>query len=282
MKATIIVAVALAAGASGRVIEARQRGGKGPDVEKCGLDAFVGHTSEALLFCSSLLQSGTATRTATITAGETTTVRTTKYTTLYPPTTTPKPPTSTPTTTPKPPTSTPTTTPKPPTSSTPTTTPKPPTSSTPTTTPAPSPTAGCGIVGYTKDTAAYFFDSSGTKNTFAACSAACKADAQCKSFGYGEANCMLFTVDAASNTNYNPMSPYTFYDVSCPKELPVRKRQVTISLGFGGPGPLSSACSCLITSGPAGITRTTSTTITNRVTTTQTVTRTVSLLPGMH
>ncbi|PVH97913.1 hypothetical protein DM02DRAFT_616166 [Periconia macrospinosa] len=59
-----------------------------------------------------------------------------------------------------------------------------------------SPTAGCGLVGYTKDTAAYYFDSSGTKNTFAACSAACKADAQCKSFGYGEANCMLFNVDA--------------------------------------------------------------------------------------
>jgi hypothetical protein len=57
-------------------------------------------------------------------------------------------------------------------------------------------TAGCGIVGYTKDTAAYYFDSSGTENTFAACSAKCKADSQCKSFGYGEANCLLFTVDA--------------------------------------------------------------------------------------
>lgn len=56
--------------------------------------------------------------------------------------------------------------------------------------------AGCGIVGYTKDTAAYYFDSSGTKNTFTACKAACKADTQCKSFGYGEANCMLFNVDA--------------------------------------------------------------------------------------
>lgn len=62
-------------------------------------------------------------------------------------------------------------------------------------------TAGCGIVGYTKDTAAYYFDSSGTKNTFSACSAACKADAQCKSFGYGEANCMLFTVTAYVTTS---------------------------------------------------------------------------------
>lgn len=56
------------------------------------------------------------------------------------------------------------------------------------------PSAGCGIVGYTKSTAAYYFDSSGTKNTWATCSAACKADSKCKSFGYGEANCMLFDV----------------------------------------------------------------------------------------
>lgn len=78
------------------------------------------------------------------------------------------------------------------------------------------------------------------------------------------------------------MSPYTFYDASCPVELPVRKRQINISLGLGGPGPLSSACSCLITSGPAGSTRTISTTITNKVTTTQTVTKTLSLLPGLQ
>ncbi|KAF2681246.1 hypothetical protein K458DRAFT_372105 [Lentithecium fluviatile CBS 122367] len=295
MKTTILVAAAFAASASARAIEARQvrptKPAGPPDVEKCGLDAFVGHTSEALLFCSSLLKSGTATQTATVTTGQTTTVKTTTYTTLYPPTSTPIPPTSTPkppTSTPKPPTSTPkppTSTPKPPTS-----TPKPPTSTPPTSTPTPTkpsptptptPTAGCGIVGYTKDTAAYYFDSSGTKNTFAACSAACKADAQCKSFGYGEANCMLFTVDATSNTNYNPMSPYTFYDKSCPAELPVRKnkRQVTISLGIGGPAQISSACSCLITSGPADVTRTTSVTVTSKATATQTVTRTVSLLP---
>lgn len=59
-----------------------------------------------------------------------------------------------------------------------------------------SPTAGCGLVGYTKSTAAYLFDSSGTKNNFAACKAACNADSRCKSFGYGEANCMLFDVPA--------------------------------------------------------------------------------------
>ncbi|KAI4936481.1 hypothetical protein J4E85_001811 [Alternaria conjuncta] len=45
-------------------------------------------------------------------------------------------------------------------------------------------------------TPAYYFESSGTKNTFQACSALCKADSKCLSFGYGEANCMLFDVTA--------------------------------------------------------------------------------------
>ncbi|PSN60749.1 hypothetical protein BS50DRAFT_681328 [Corynespora cassiicola Philippines] len=160
----------------------------------------------------------------------------------------------------------------------------------PTTTPAP---LGCGVVGYTKDKVAYYFDSSGTKNTWKVCGDACKADSKCKSFGYGEANCMLFDVTAAENTNLNPMSPYTFYDAACPEELPVRrrrndndneakeeKRQIAITIALpGGPPALSSACSCLITSGPADATRTTTTTSGVKVTKTETVTRTVSMLP---
>ncbi|KAF2641649.1 hypothetical protein P280DRAFT_506227 [Massarina eburnea CBS 473.64] len=263
MRPQVLLATAFAISVTGRVIEARQ-GGRPPttrpqpvpaptqtgNLGKCGLDSFEGHTAEANRYCSSLLKSGTATLTSTYTASDTTTIQTTIYTTLYPPTTRP----------------------------TPTTTPTP---TIPITTPTPTPTSGCGIVGYTKDTAAYYFDSSGTKNTFAACSAACKADTQCKSFGYGEANCMLFTVDATSNTNYNPMSPYTFYDTSCPKELPVRaaaKRQITISLGISDPAKLSSACSCYIGTGPAGVTKTTSVTVTSKTTAISTVTRTVSLL----
>ncbi|KAF2110466.1 hypothetical protein BDV96DRAFT_584035 [Lophiotrema nucula] len=287
-----LLAVALAAIGNAAVIENRQifrtttRRGPGAEptggsVERCGLDAFAGHTAEASLFCSSLLKGGgaggTATSTATYTARDTTTTRTTVYTTIYPPSTaapssTPKPPSSTP----APPVSTPSSTPRPP-SSTPPTPPSslPPTP--PSSSPAPSASASCGIVGYTKSTAAYYFDSSGTKNTFAACSAACKGDTKCKSFGYGESNCMLFDVTAADNVNYNPMSPYTFYDQACPVELPVRKRQINISLNL--PGGPSSACSCLI-GGAAATTTTTTTTVTsNRVTTTETVTRTVSLLP---
>ncbi|KAF2705005.1 hypothetical protein K504DRAFT_460792 [Pleomassaria siparia CBS 279.74] len=92
---------------------------------------------------------------------------------------------------------------------------------------------------------------------------------------------MLFDVPATGNVNYNPMSPYTFYDVSCPKELPVRKRQVNISLVVpGGPPALSSACSCLITSGTPDKITTTTVTSSQKTTTTQSVTRTVSLLPG--
>ncbi|CAN9294441.1 unnamed protein product [Alternaria alternata] len=134
-------------------------------------------------------------------------------------------------------------------------------------------------------TPAYYFESSGTKNTFDACSALCKADSKCKSFGYGEANCMLFDVTAAENTNYNPMSPYTFYDAACPAELPVRKRQLDISLGLPGgihislglgPGEISSACSCFITKGPASttVTRTVSSAVVRTSTVTSTVTRT--------
>ncbi|KAF2192142.1 hypothetical protein K469DRAFT_716636 [Zopfia rhizophila CBS 207.26] len=79
------------------------------------------------------------------------------------------------------------------------------------------------------------------------------------------------------------MSPYTFYDQSCPQELPVKKRQINISIGLpGGNGPrdISSACSCLITSGPADATRTTTVTVTSvRVTRTETVTSTTTVNP---
>lgn len=98
---------------------------------------------------------------------------------------------------------------------------------------------------------------------------------------------MLFDVNAADNTNYNPMSPYTFYDVTCPTELPVRKRQlgitlggpgggIAISLNIGGPRQISSACSCLITSGPAAttITRTATKEMVRTTTVTGVITRT--------
>jgi len=99
------------------------------------------------------------------------------------------------------------------------------------------PTAGCGIVGYTKDTAAYFFDSSGTKNTFAACGAACKADAQCKSFGYGEANCLLFTVDAYVLTLY-PIADTPSNEIPVPRTLITTHRHPTPFTTK--PAPLSS------------------------------------------
>ncbi|KAI2474432.1 hypothetical protein Ptr902_14153 [Pyrenophora tritici-repentis] len=146
----------------------------------------------------------------------------------------------------------------------------------------------CGIAGYVKTTAAYYFESSGTKNTFAACSALCKADTKCKSFGYGEANCMLFDVAAADNTNLNPTSPYTFYDASCPSEVPVGKRSPQLDITLGQPGGInislnlgpkgiSSACSCLITSGPASttVTRTQSSAVVTTATVTSTTTRTI-------
>lgn len=91
---------------------------------------------------------------------------------------------------------------------------------------------------------------------------------------------------SADNTNYNPMSPYTFYDVACPAELPVRKRQIgielplpggiNISLGLNGPREISSACSCLITKGPADttVTKTATNNATKTATATSTVTRT--------
>ncbi|KAF2735519.1 hypothetical protein EJ04DRAFT_192060 [Polyplosphaeria fusca] len=263
MMKAVLLAAALAACVNGGVIEARQRGrptrgpdNGPPDVVGCGLDSFAGHTAEALLYCSALLQGGTYTTTATYTTRDTTTTRVTYTTTVQP---TRRPPTSTP----------------PPVTSAP---PPPPSSTVRSSTspPAPSGTANCGLVGYTKDTAAYYFDSSGTKNTFAACSSACKADSKCKSFGYGEANCMLFDISAVNNVNYNPMSPYTFYDSTCPAELPVKhKRQVNITV-TGGPARQSSACSCLITSGKPDATRTVTATVSSRLTKTETVTRIIT------
>lgn len=90
------------------------------------------------------------------------------------------------------------------------------------------------------------------------------------------------------------MSPYTFYDVSCPAELPVRKRDlqldislggpggITISLGLGGPKEISSACSCLITKGPTGTTKTLTKTsdVVKTTTATSTITRTATADDG--
>jgi hypothetical protein len=98
----------------------------------------------------------------------------------------------------------------------------------------------------------------------------------------------LTNTSSADNTNYNPMSPYTFYDVTCPAELPVRKRQldvnlplpggINISLGLGSPKEISSACSCFITKGPAEttVTRTASSVATLTATATSTVTKTAN------
>ncbi|KAL6151001.1 hypothetical protein ACJQWK_10881 [Exserohilum turcicum] len=238
-------------------------------VSDCGLDAFEGHTSEALLFCSNILKSGTAT--ATITNGYTTTTTTTVKTTVtVQPSATPKPtPTPTPTPTSKP-SSTFISTPSVPSSSstsiassaTSSSTSLPSSSSVPTSSstslssssirssstlasssllsstlasstlvsstlvsstlvsstivsstlasspiissapPAPTTTPSCGVAGYVKVTPAYYFESSGTKNTFAACSELCKADSKCKSFGFGEANCMLFDVTVYVFSSY--------------------------------------------------------------------------------
>lgn len=101
---------------------------------------------------------------------------------------------------------------------------------------------------------------------------------------------LQLTLHSEDNTNYNPMSPYTFYDITCPKELPVRKRQLNISLGNpNGPGvgislglsdprQISSACSCFITKGPAEetVTKTATNTVLKTSTATSTVTKTVT------
>ncbi|KAI2478679.1 hypothetical protein Ptr902_09645 [Pyrenophora tritici-repentis] len=99
---------------------------------------------------------------------------------------------------------------------------------------------------------------------------------------------MLFDVAAADNTNLNPTSPYTFYDASCPSEVPVGKRSPQLDITLGQPGGInislnlgpkgiSSACSCLITSGPASttVTRTQSSAVVTTATVTSTTTRTI-------
>ncbi|EOA81649.1 uncharacterized protein SETTUDRAFT_24037 [Exserohilum turcica Et28A] len=330
MKVSILT-VAFATMTEAAFHERRQFGN--PDVSDCGLDAFEGHTSEALLFCSNILKSGTAT--ATITNGYTTTTTTTVKTTV----------TVQPSATPKP---------------TPTPTPTPTILSyilfdfstifiissdflfdfsillfnsvfldsclvkstvinscflnsclfnsrflnpsllnhriinprlIPNHIHAPTTTPSCGVAGYVKVTPAYYFESSGTKNTFAACSELCKADSKCKSFGFGEANCMLFDVTVSENTNLNPTSPYTFYDATCGTALK-RSPQLNISLGLPGgginislglgPSAISSACSCLITRGPASttVTRTVSSGVTRTATLVSSVTTTVGAPRG--
>jgi hypothetical protein len=98
---------------------------------------------------------------------------------------------------------------------------------------------------------------------------------------------LIFPRFSTDNTNVNPTSPYTFYDASCPVEMPIRKRSpqlgitlglpggINISLGLGNSG-ISSACSCFITKGPASttVTRTVSSGVTRTSTVVSTVTTT--------
>ncbi|OCL07854.1 hypothetical protein AOQ84DRAFT_364629 [Glonium stellatum] len=160
-------------------------------------------------FCSSFLGTVTQTVKQTITTDYLSTTTVTRYTTIHRSTPTPTPtPTPTSTQTPIAPSSIPVTTYS---TSLPhtTTTPTPPGSTQ-------SPPAGCAVAGYNKNITAFSFDSSGTKNNFAGCSAACKAVPSCGSFAYGATDCLLFNATVAENVNPAPSSPYKFFDRNCP------------------------------------------------------------------
>ena len=72
----------------------------------------------------------------------------------------------------------------------------------------------CDVHGYDRSNA-YSYDGSGTYATRSACGARCSADVNCKSFGFGGAECLLYDKTVAENVNVDTASPYSFSDVGC-------------------------------------------------------------------
>lgn len=73
----------------------------------------------------------------------------------------------------------------------------------------------CGTKGYDRGDGNYFYDDSGKYNTYAACSALCVADTKCKSFGFGDPECMLFNIALSGNFDADSGSSDIYYDRGC-------------------------------------------------------------------
>lgn len=73
----------------------------------------------------------------------------------------------------------------------------------------------CGVKGYADTDNNYFWSASKKLASYAACSARCKGDTRCESFGYDDRVCMLFDEALAGNFETDRKSDLTFYDASC-------------------------------------------------------------------
>lgn len=80
----------------------------------------------------------------------------------------------------------------------------------------PLPAQVCGLAAYDVDSRAYNVDTSGALANWNACNAHCLADPNCHSYAFGDSQCLLYIVGAATNTYAVPSSPFTFYDRACP------------------------------------------------------------------
>lgn len=73
----------------------------------------------------------------------------------------------------------------------------------------------CGTKGYDREQGNYFYDNGGKYNSYSACSAACVADANCKSFGYSNQECMFFNIPLTGNFDADKSSSDIYYDRGC-------------------------------------------------------------------
>lgn len=75
----------------------------------------------------------------------------------------------------------------------------------------------CGSKGYDRGSGNYFYSESKSLATYAACSQQCVADSKCKSFGYSNTDCLLFSVALSGNFDADSGSSDTYYDRGCIK-----------------------------------------------------------------
>ncbi|KJX99409.1 hypothetical protein TI39_contig359g00030 [Zymoseptoria brevis] len=70
----------------------------------------------------------------------------------------------------------------------------------------------CGVVG--KDCGKYLLTKA--QCSVAQCEALCKKNSKCKSYGYGQNTCRLYSAAVKDNVTRKSGSPYKFYDRACP------------------------------------------------------------------
>lgn len=98
----------------------------------------------------------------------------------------------------------------------------------------------CGVVGY--DCGKYVLNKA--QCSVAQCEALCKKNSKCKSYGYGQNTCRLYSAVVKDNVTRKSGSPYKFYDRACPCPSSVTAPRTTTSAKQATTASLMTVSTC--------------------------------------